>query len=320
MLTRYVAMACFKLGVVIEGTWSRYLIGQASREAGERLHAKAQNLIDLGTRVAKGDNPFDLSWISRAELGPRAAGRKIPHSSACWGTFCVFSRGLPVGVDAEFDGQGQSRGADRPASSAAAGARRTTMGTQARSHETTKARVVSPQTTAPVPETQTRRPQPLFATPSDDVLARVGMGQCRARPRAITSRATEPPRPHRNSRHRCRLPKIPADSSKSVRPYGLRWLAHCPLPCGRGGGGRGMAIDANASRRGTIFSKPSAGVDNQQDGADHPTHRGDWARMRFEPWGPWPSKFRAGTQHRPDAVEHQGDRVRHVGGHGRQAH
>lgn len=30
----YVAMACFKLGVVIEGTWSRFLIGQASRDAG----------------------------------------------------------------------------------------------------------------------------------------------------------------------------------------------------------------------------------------------------------------------------------------------
>jgi aminoglycoside phosphotransferase (APT) family kinase protein len=54
----YVAMACFKLGIVIEGTWSRYLVGQASREAGERLHTNAQNLIDVGTRVAKGDNPF----------------------------------------------------------------------------------------------------------------------------------------------------------------------------------------------------------------------------------------------------------------------
>jgi hypothetical protein len=32
----------------------------ASRDAGERLHLNAQNLIDLGTRVAKGDNPFDL--------------------------------------------------------------------------------------------------------------------------------------------------------------------------------------------------------------------------------------------------------------------
>jgi aminoglycoside phosphotransferase (APT) family kinase protein len=56
----YLAMACFKLGIVIEGTWSRFLIGQASRDAGERLHASAQNLIDLGTRVANGDNPFGL--------------------------------------------------------------------------------------------------------------------------------------------------------------------------------------------------------------------------------------------------------------------
>ena len=54
----YVAMACFKLAIVIEGTWSRYLAGQASAEAGERLHASAENLIALGTRVSKGDNPF----------------------------------------------------------------------------------------------------------------------------------------------------------------------------------------------------------------------------------------------------------------------
>jgi aminoglycoside phosphotransferase (APT) family kinase protein len=57
----YLAMACFKLGIVIEGTWSRFLVGQASRDAGERLHSNAQNLIDLGTRVAKGDSPFDLA-------------------------------------------------------------------------------------------------------------------------------------------------------------------------------------------------------------------------------------------------------------------
>lgn len=57
----YMAMACFKLGVVIEGTWSRYLMGKASRDAGEALHASAQNLIDVGTRVVKGDNPFDLT-------------------------------------------------------------------------------------------------------------------------------------------------------------------------------------------------------------------------------------------------------------------
>jgi aminoglycoside phosphotransferase (APT) family kinase protein len=54
----YVALACFKLGIVIEGTWSRYLAGRAPREAGELLHASATNLIELGTRVAKGDNPF----------------------------------------------------------------------------------------------------------------------------------------------------------------------------------------------------------------------------------------------------------------------
>lgn len=54
----YQALACFKLGIVIEGTWSRYLAGQASREAGERLHTSAASLIELGTRVAKGDDPF----------------------------------------------------------------------------------------------------------------------------------------------------------------------------------------------------------------------------------------------------------------------
>jgi aminoglycoside phosphotransferase (APT) family kinase protein len=54
----YVALACFKLGIVIEGTWSRYLAGQASREAGERLHDSAASLIELGTRVTKGDDPF----------------------------------------------------------------------------------------------------------------------------------------------------------------------------------------------------------------------------------------------------------------------
>jgi aminoglycoside phosphotransferase (APT) family kinase protein len=54
----YLAMACFKLAVVIEGTWSRFLAGRATREAGERLHHSATNLIDLGMRVAKGDDPF----------------------------------------------------------------------------------------------------------------------------------------------------------------------------------------------------------------------------------------------------------------------
>ncbi|TPG36758.1 phosphotransferase family protein [Mycolicibacterium hodleri] len=52
------ALACFKLGVVIEGTWSRYLAGQADREAAQRLHASAMSLIELGTRVTRGDDPF----------------------------------------------------------------------------------------------------------------------------------------------------------------------------------------------------------------------------------------------------------------------
>lgn len=52
------ALACFKLGIVIEGTWSRYLAGQASLEAGQRLHASAESLIELGVRVSKGDDPF----------------------------------------------------------------------------------------------------------------------------------------------------------------------------------------------------------------------------------------------------------------------
>ena len=54
----YVAMACFKLAIVIEGTYSRYLAGQAHREAGERLHDSASRLIGLGMRVTTGDNPF----------------------------------------------------------------------------------------------------------------------------------------------------------------------------------------------------------------------------------------------------------------------
>ena len=59
MLDWYVAMACFKLGIVIEGTWSRYLIGSGQPRGGRGMHASAQNLIDVGARVAKGDNPFD---------------------------------------------------------------------------------------------------------------------------------------------------------------------------------------------------------------------------------------------------------------------
>ena len=54
----YLALACLKLGVVIEGTWARYLAGRATREAGERLHSSAVMLMGLGSAVAAGENPF----------------------------------------------------------------------------------------------------------------------------------------------------------------------------------------------------------------------------------------------------------------------
>lgn len=57
-LNWYLALACLKLGVVIEGTWARYLAGRATREAGQRLHDSAVTLMGLGSAVAAGDNPF----------------------------------------------------------------------------------------------------------------------------------------------------------------------------------------------------------------------------------------------------------------------
>ena len=54
----YLALACLKLGVVIEGTWVRYLAGRAGREAGQRLHDSAVTLMSLGRAVAAGENPF----------------------------------------------------------------------------------------------------------------------------------------------------------------------------------------------------------------------------------------------------------------------
>lgn len=57
-LAWYVALACFKLGVVLEGTWSRYLAGKATRDAGERLHDSAATLLGLGARVARGLDVF----------------------------------------------------------------------------------------------------------------------------------------------------------------------------------------------------------------------------------------------------------------------
>lgn len=50
----YLALACFKLGAVIEGTWARYLAGQATREAGEYLHSSAVHLMAIGNEIASG--------------------------------------------------------------------------------------------------------------------------------------------------------------------------------------------------------------------------------------------------------------------------
>jgi aminoglycoside phosphotransferase (APT) family kinase protein len=50
----YLAFACFKLGAVIEGTWARYLAGQATKEAGEYLHASAVGLMERGNVIADG--------------------------------------------------------------------------------------------------------------------------------------------------------------------------------------------------------------------------------------------------------------------------
>jgi aminoglycoside phosphotransferase (APT) family kinase protein len=58
-LNWYLALACFKLGTVIEGTWARYLAGKASREAGEYLHAGAIRLIGIGNEIADGRDILD---------------------------------------------------------------------------------------------------------------------------------------------------------------------------------------------------------------------------------------------------------------------
>ena len=58
-LAWYLALACFKLGTVIEGTWARYLAGQATREAGEYLHASAVHLMAMGNEIASGKDLFD---------------------------------------------------------------------------------------------------------------------------------------------------------------------------------------------------------------------------------------------------------------------
>jgi aminoglycoside phosphotransferase (APT) family kinase protein len=42
----YTVLACYKMGIILEGTWARALSGQAPMEVGERLHARALGLFE----------------------------------------------------------------------------------------------------------------------------------------------------------------------------------------------------------------------------------------------------------------------------------
>jgi aminoglycoside phosphotransferase (APT) family kinase protein len=46
----YAVLACYKLGILLEGTHARACAGQAPRETGERLHARAVSLFERATR------------------------------------------------------------------------------------------------------------------------------------------------------------------------------------------------------------------------------------------------------------------------------
>ncbi|MBS9376035.1 putative aminoglycoside phosphotransferase [Rhodococcus sp. B50] len=51
----YTALAGYKLGIVLEGTWARALAGKAPREVGLRLHECAIGLLEISARIASGD-------------------------------------------------------------------------------------------------------------------------------------------------------------------------------------------------------------------------------------------------------------------------
>ncbi|MBD0321952.1 MAG: phosphotransferase family protein [Aldersonia sp.] len=48
----YVVLACFKLGIVLEGTYARACAGKAPKEVGERLHELTLALFERGRQVA----------------------------------------------------------------------------------------------------------------------------------------------------------------------------------------------------------------------------------------------------------------------------
>jgi aminoglycoside phosphotransferase (APT) family kinase protein len=47
----YQALACYRLAIILEGTYARACAGKAPMPVGERLHAAAESLIDQGLRV-----------------------------------------------------------------------------------------------------------------------------------------------------------------------------------------------------------------------------------------------------------------------------
>ena len=49
------APACFKLGIVLEGTYARAFAGLAPREVGDRLHATTLGLLERARGFMDGD-------------------------------------------------------------------------------------------------------------------------------------------------------------------------------------------------------------------------------------------------------------------------
>jgi aminoglycoside phosphotransferase (APT) family kinase protein len=46
----YVVLACYKLGIILEGTHARASAGKAPKETGDRLHAHTLDLFDRALR------------------------------------------------------------------------------------------------------------------------------------------------------------------------------------------------------------------------------------------------------------------------------
>jgi aminoglycoside phosphotransferase (APT) family kinase protein len=53
-ITWYTVLACFKLGIVIEGTLARACAGKAQREVGDQLHAATLLLFEQALMLMDG--------------------------------------------------------------------------------------------------------------------------------------------------------------------------------------------------------------------------------------------------------------------------